>query len=203
MPRKVGLARDRRQPLAGRARDHRGRCADWAGRDSLTIMRPILLVLPLTCLAACVEVPTEVSGARPPVVDAALPTPEARPDLILDPTPPPPPPIDAITVEALDTTTEEDRAAALATPVSVPAGLLGTTTATLGPPSDPGIWLETPLVSEVTPGRVNYGANGRSANVELRPSGGEPGSGSQISLAAIRLLEAPLTGILELDVSSS
>jgi len=34
----------------------------------------------------------------------------------------------------------------------------------------------------------------------LRPSGGEPGAGSQISLAAMRLLDAPLTGLLELSV---
>jgi hypothetical protein len=137
------------------------------------------------------------------VVEAALPAPEPIASQTLDPTPPPPPPASANTAEELDTTTEEDRAAALAPPApEAPAGRLGTTVATLGPPADPGIWLETPLVDALTQGRVVDPATGKSVNVELRPSGGEPGSGSQISIAAIRLLEAPLTGILELEVFS-
>jgi hypothetical protein len=36
--------------------------------------------------------------------------------------------------------------------------------------------------------------------LELRPSGGVPGSGSQISLAAMRLLEIPLTALAEVVV---
>jgi hypothetical protein len=39
-----------------------------------------------------------------------------------------------------------------------------------------------------------------SVNLELRPSGGTLGSGSQISLAAMRLIEAPLTGLPEVSV---
>nr|WP_246849340.1 D-galactarate dehydratase [Rubellimicrobium arenae] len=79
-----------------------------------------------------------------------------------------------------------------------PAGQLGTTVASLGSPANPGLWLETPLVSEPTQGRVEY--NGQSVALELRPSGGEPGSGSQISLEAMRALGAPLTGLPELTV---
>lgn len=126
--------------------------------------------------------------------------PNARPDT-LDTTPPPPPPPTARTVEDFDTTTAEERAAAVAAPVE-PAGerRLGTTIASLGAPTDPGIWIKTPLVSEVTMGRAEYPVNGKSVSLELRPSGGEPGSGSQISLAAMRLLEAPLTGLPELVV---
>ena len=75
------------------------------------------------------------------------------------------------------------------------------TLATLGSPTEPGIWLKTPLVTELSPGRITY--EGQTINVELRPSGGEPGSGSQISLAAMRLLNAPLTGILELQVTAT
>jgi hypothetical protein len=162
----------------------------------------ILLALPL--VAACAEL-RPAAPADAPVVEAAQPAPAAPPARgdAPDPAPPaPPPPADANTAEELDTTSDEDRAAALAPPEAAPAGSLGTTTATLGPPGDTGIWVETPLVTAVTPGRVVYGANGNSVNVELRPSGGEPGSGSQISLAAIRLLEAPLTGILELQIFS-
>ena len=77
--------------------------------------------------------------------------------------------------------------------------VLGKTLATLGDPTDPGIWLKTPLVTEIVQGRVSYA--GREINIELRPSGGAPGSGSQISLPAMRLLEAPLTEIIELVVT--
>ncbi|EAQ05681.1 hypothetical protein [Yoonia vestfoldensis] len=37
-------------------------------------------------------------------------------------------------------------------------------------------------------------------NAELRPSGGVAGSGSQISLAAMRLIAAPLTGLVALTL---
>ncbi|TNY34325.1 D-galactarate dehydratase [Pelagovum pacificum] len=117
----------------------------------------------------------------------------------LDPTPPPPPPAEARTADQFDTTTDEDRAEATAEPSSASTEL-GTTLATLGSPADPGIWLKTPFVSEVTAGRVEY--EGSSINIELRPSGGAAGSGSQISLPAMRLLEAPLTDIVELTVFS-
>ncbi|MBT8411967.1 MAG: D-galactarate dehydratase [Octadecabacter sp.] len=117
---------------------------------------------------------------------------QTRPDL------PPPPSPNARTVEQFDTTTAEDRAAAVAsTPVSGERRL-GTTIATLGSPTDPGIWLKTPLVDEVTMGRVIY--DGTSVALELRPSGGAAGSGSQISLAAMRLIGAPLTGLPEITV---
>jgi hypothetical protein len=56
------------------------------------------------------------------------------------------------------------------------------------------------LVSEVTLGRVEVTATGKTVSLELRPSGGEPGSGSEISLPAMRLLEVPLTAIQELTV---
>ena len=147
------------------------------------------------------------STAPDAALDAAMASdgaarPQARPTG-LDTTPPPPPPPNARTVEDFDTTSAEERAAAVAAPpVAETQGerRLGTTIASLGSPADPGIWFKTPLVSEVTQGRVEYPVNGKSVNVELRPSGGEPGSGSQISLAAMRLLEAPLTGLPELVV---
>jgi len=65
-------------------------------------------------------------------------------------------------------------------------------------PADPGIWLKTPLVDTLTMGRIEYPEAGTSINIELRPLDAEPGSGSQISLPAMRLLEAPLTGLPEL-----
>lgn len=117
---------------------------------------------------------------------------QTRPDF------PPPPPPTARTVEEFDTTSAADRAAAVTPTQTGGERRLGTTIASLGSPTDPGIWFKTPLVSAVTQGRVEY--NGKSVNVELRPSGGAPGSGSQISLAAMRLIEAPLTGLPEVTV---
>jgi hypothetical protein len=162
-------------------------------------MMRILVPLPFLALAlsGCAELqaglgltpaPTEVAAVVPPPVET------------LDPTPPPPPPPEARTAEEFDTTSQEERAAAVAPPPVAAEERLGTTIASLGPPANPGIWMETPLVSELTMGRVEYPGAGTSVTLELRPSGGDAGSGSQISLAAMRLLEAPLTGLPELVV---
>ena len=131
-------------------------------------------------------------------VEAAMPVDE--PPETLDPTPPPPPPEDANTVEEFDTTTEEDRLAALEAPVEAGEVELGRTLATLGDPADPGIWLSTPLVTELQMGRVEVPETGATATMELRPSGKEAGAGSEISLPAMRLLEIPLTAIQELII---
>ena len=109
------------------------------------------------------------------------------------------PPAGAVTAEQFDTTTEAERQAALA---RAPRGEreLGRTIASLGNPAEPGFWLETPLVTQVTHGRVVYPLTGNSVAVELRPIAAAPGAGSRISLPAIRLLGAPLTGLPELTV---
>ena len=103
-----------------------------------------------------------------------------------------------MTAEQFDTTSQEERDAAVVTAEPAEDQALGTTIATLGPPTEPGIWLKTPLVAALAPGRIEY--QGKTINVELRPSGGATGSGSQISLAAMRLIEAPLTSLPELTV---
>jgi hypothetical protein len=147
-------------------------------------------------VVAPVAVTPDLSPSRgaafAPPVRPVLDRTQTRPDF------PPPPSSDARTVEQFDTTTAEDRAAAVAPAPATGARRLGTTIASLGSPTDPGIWFKTPLVSEVTQGRIEY--QGNSVNVELRPSGGAAGSGSQISLAAMRLIEAPLTGLPEVVV---
>ena len=182
--------------------DHSGGCAARAARASLGPMRPLILAaLALPLASACASL-RDAAAPEAPVVEAALPAPPTVATETLDPTPPPAPPAGAVTAEALDTTTEEDRAAALAPPADAGSARLGTTVASLGPPADPGIWMETPLVTALTMGRVEYPATGESVAIELRPSGGDPGSGSQISLAAMRLLGAPLTGLPELVVYS-
>jgi len=80
---------------------------------------------------------------------------------------------------------------------------LGTTVASLGDPNDTGFWVRTPLVGEPVRGHVHYPGSGRSVRVELIPSGGARGGGSRISLAAMRLLDAPITELLELAVYRS
>lgn len=155
------------------------------------------LALPL--LAACddplfaIQQPTAPDG---PAV-AATETPVET----LDPTPPPPPPATARTVEEFDTTTAEDRAAAVAVDPQ-PAGetRLGTTNVSLGSAAEPGIWLKTGLVTSLVPGRVEYPANGNTVNMELRPSGNSPTAASQMSLAAMRLLNIPLTALADVVV---
>jgi hypothetical protein len=146
-------------------------------------------------IATDASVSSELSPSRgaafAPPIRPFLDNSQTRPDL------PQPPPPNARTVEQFDTTTAQDRAAAVAAPVGGERRL-GSTIASLGSPSDPGIWLKTPLVTTVTNGRVEY--NGMSVNIELRPSGGALGSGSQISLAAMRLIQAPLTGLPEVSV---
>lgn len=168
----------------------------------MKIFAPFVMVVMASGLSGCAQVSDFLRApAEVPATGAADTLPQAAPVAVatLDATPPPPPPRSATTVAEFDTTTAEDRAAAVAA-VPEPAGeaALGTTLATLGSPTDPGIWIKTPLVTTLTLGRVTYA--GTSINIELRPSGGAAGSGSQISLPAMRLLGAPLTGIVEVAV---
>ena len=112
------------------------------------------------------------------------------------------PPETARTVEDFDTTTQQEREAASA-PVQV-AGerLLGTTIVSLGDPARPGFWVETPLVSSTTTGRVEFAATGKSSRVDLIPIDGPATAGSRMSLATMRLIGVPLTGLAEVQVFS-
>lgn len=87
-------------------------------------------------------------------------------------------------------------------PVPVAGGRLGTTVAALGDPTQPGLWLRTPLVGTERPGVVRYG--GQSVAVTLVPlPDAAPGAGSQLSLQAMRALGAPLTELVEIGVDAS
>ncbi len=110
-------------------------------------------------------------------------------------------PTGARTVEEFDTTSAAQRAAAVAG-VEKAAGErdLGRTIASLGSPTEPGFWLKTPLVSEPARGRVEYAETGSSVVLDLIPIEGAKTAGSRISLAALRLLGAPLTGLPEVRV---
>jgi len=75
------------------------------------------------------------------------------------------------------------------------------TVASLGDPSRPGLWLETPLVQAETQGRVRLASGGATVAVTLLPAPGEATAGSRLSLEAMRALGAPLTELVELSVS--
>lgn len=179
-----------------------GGCLGAGVPDSLAAMKhpiPLAGLAFSLVLSGCTEAQFAgffSTGDTPEGVVAA----SAEPVATLDPTPPPPPPASANTAEEFDTTTQEDREAALAVPEPAGETSLGATLATLGSPADPGIWIETPLVTELIMGRVEVPDTGKTVILELRPSGGEPGSGSEISLPAMRLLEISLTAIQELNV---
>ncbi|MBK1636262.1 hypothetical protein [Rhodovulum adriaticum] len=123
---------------------------------------------------------------------ADTPRPAARPGS----TPPPP---GADSAEAFDTTSSAERSAAAATPTA-PDRLLGKTVASLGDPADPGFWALTPLVDRPQPGRLVYAATGKGVLVDLRPRAAAAGAGTQVSLAALRVLGVPLTALTELTV---
>ncbi|SEW10079.1 hypothetical protein SAMN05444851_1400 [Aliiroseovarius sediminilitoris] len=113
---------------------------------------------------------------------------------------PPPPPEDAITVDELDTATDEDRMAAATTAPNAAAGSLGVTVASLGDPTAPGFWVETSLVSSETQGRVQSKTTGRTVKVTLRPASG---GGSRVSLSTLQLLDLDISGLHELVVFGS
>lgn len=146
-----------------------------------------LLIIALLGLSACAENPFQAQTDETVTVGAPM---SAMA---------PPPPSNATTEESFDTTSEEDRVAAAAVDTGGGERGLGTTIATLGSPTEPGFWLETPLVTAVTQGRV-VAKNGKSANLELRPIEGPATAGSRISLPALRILEVGLAGLHEITV---
>jgi hypothetical protein len=107
----------------------------------------------------------------------------------------PPPPVGARTAEALDTTTPEQRAAALAAPQPAGERELGRVAVSLGNPTEPGFWLRSSLVSAPVEGRVET-ASGKSVQVDLRPGAGA----AQLSLAGFQALGLSLTDLPEVSV---
>ena len=144
-------------------------------------MRIAILALLLTTACTPLVLQPGADNSAPPSIDDA--TGLALPDE------------DARTVEEFDTTTAEQREEAAVT--NTGGNALGTTVASLGDAGQPGFWLETPLVSQPTTGRIRNPETGRTVQVDLRPI---EGGSSRISLAALRLLEAPLTELVTLEV---
>jgi hypothetical protein len=127
-------------------------------------------------------------------------SPEASAATLTAATAAPPPPPAARTAEALDTTTPEQRAAAAA-PAASGGMVLGTTIVSLGSPTEPGLWIKTPLVKAEAAGRVTNPATGKSSAVTLIPIPGEATAGSRMSLAALRLIGASLTDLTTVEVA--
>lgn len=145
----------------------------------------------LLALTACGQLSF---GARPDEMRPTAPIglrPEARPLSATAPRPGP----GARTAQALDTTTAQQKATALATPPVAGARKLGTTIVTLGLVTEPGFWLRSSLVRAGGPGRAET-AGGAAIKVDLIPGTGA----AQLSLAAFRALNLPLTGLPEVTV---
>ena len=101
----------------------------------------------------------------------------------------------AVSAEALDKTTAEEKAAALAAPAKGAERALGRVVVALGSPAEQGIWLSSSLVKEKAQGRIMTAA-GKSLALELRPGIG----GALLSLAAFQALGLSLTELAEVTV---
>ena len=96
---------------------------------------------------------------------------------------------------AEETVTEAvDPAAAEAVEAAGEGRVVGFSVISLGDASVPGLWLETPLVTEEGPGQI-IGEDGTIVNLTLRPSGGERNSGSRLSLQGYDALGIPLSAL--------
>lgn len=147
-------------------------------------------------LAGCgaINLPNPFSGGQTEAPETAVAVPEQ--DATSDAPLAIRPPANARTAAELDTTTEADKAAALAvTAAPELEQSLGQVYVSLGNVTEPGFWLRSGLVNERAQGRV-VTALGESLQVDLLPGEGA----AQLSLAAFRALNLPLTGLPEVTV---
>ncbi|MGC1505148.1 MAG: hypothetical protein WA782_13550 [Sulfitobacter sp.] len=168
-------------------------------------MKPFVVsTLLVTLLSGCSTVGGFLRKAPAPEVVATgetiTPAVEVETAVLVPATAAPPPPPAARTVEALDTTTPEQRAAAIAPP-KTPSKALGKTVVSLGSPTEPGLWVKTPMVKSEAQGRVTNPANGKSSLVTLLPLDGPATAGSRMSLPALRLIGASLTDLTEVEIA--
>lgn len=97
--------------------------------------------------------------------------------------------------EALDQTSEAEKATATAAPSTAGERDLGIVVVALGSPAEQGFWLRSALVTDPAKGRVML-PNGKSVNLDLQPGNGA----ALLSLAAYRALDLALTDLPELRV---
>jgi hypothetical protein len=156
-------------------------------KHRIVVLLPALLVL-----SACASLPFGIgSGAAMEPVSAIEPRPQSRPNSAGAAAPP----AGARTAAALDTTTAAQKAAALAPPQPASEQRLGKTAVALGKVTEPGFWLRSALVTAPGTGRVMTAA-GASIAVDLIPGEGA----AQLSLAAFRALNLPLTDLPEVTI---
>lgn len=161
-------------------------------------MKRLMILAALFALGACAQKPVDTAAPVDALqTDSGQIRPKTRPAGLGRVVPKA-----AKTAEEFDVTTPEERKAAAAVPVEGGETRLGLTVASLGDPSQAGFWIKTPLVSAQTSGRVVYPGNGKSVQVDLIPIEGANTAGSRLSLAAFRILEAPLTELPEVEVFS-
>ena len=153
--------------------------------------RIAFLVKLIPALAGCADLKL-FGGGRQSITGPSAPQPALEAAVA-----PAPPALGATAISAaeLDTTTAEEKAAALAAPAAAGEVALGSVVVTLGPPAETGLWLSSTLVGEVQQGRVET-ASGQSLTLELRPGAGA----ALMSLAAFQALGLPLTGLPEVTV---
>lgn len=153
------------------------------------------LLLPLLALAGCGLFPA--SDERPGPVTGPVTGPSA-----LQPATGSAPAVSttalgarAVSAAALDTTTAEEKSAALSAPAASGERALGKAVVALGPPAEQGLWLSTTLVDKPVQGRIETAA-GKSLALEIRPGSG----GALLSLAAFQALGLSLTDLPEVTV---
>ena len=137
-------------------------------------------------MAGCAQ----VQKPAPPAPTAAKQSAAVTPEILGTGTPTP--------ANQLDIATESERAAAADTAQKSAGALLGATVAALGNPTQTGFWLKTALVDVETQGSIRNAATGAAVNLTLLPL--EAASGSQLSLSAMRMLDVPLTALVEVRV---
>ena len=169
-------------------------CAGGLNPDFMT---RILLFAAILTLSACAQASKQVDAPEIIVPESDQLRPKVRPAGLGRVVPKA-----ARTVEEFDVTTMQEREEAAAVPVEAVEKRLGLTVASLGDPTQAGFWIKTPLVSAVGKGRVVYPGTGKSVQVDLIPIEGAGSAGSRLSLAAFRLIEAPLTELPEVEVFS-
>jgi hypothetical protein len=102
---------------------------------------------------------------------------------------------ESTSAEALDTTTDAEKAEALEAAPEAGERALGVVTVALGSPTEPGFWIRSNLVSVAATGRVET-SGGASVAVDLLPTDGP----AILSFAAFRALELPLTDLPDVTV---
>lgn len=160
-------------------------------------MTRIILFAAILTLSACAQAPKQVDASEIVVLKSDKLRPKVRPaglGRIV--------PKAARTAEEFDVTTTQEREEAAAVPVKAVEKRLGLTVVSLGDLTQAGFWIKTPLVSAAGKGRVVYSGTGKSVQVDLIPIEGAGSAGSRLSLAAFRLIEAPLTELPEVEVFS-